>query len=291
MYTLVIGNQKGGAGKTTSAANLAVVAAEAGLRVLAIDADPQGHLTLAFHAEPEPGLSLGELLDKKIAHRPSFDKVVLRDVLGWRTAPPASDNSSDNPGGGSDQEVDETGVVDLLPSAEQALENAENTMDSDPLGGIKTLAKTLAPVADEYDLCIIDSPPRLTSLALGPLVMADGVVIPMEASSFHYASTATYIDKVHQVIEEVNESLRFLGLLYNKFKPEAPETKMVQALVEEAGWPVLSTRLPESRLASKVVLSGEFPAAISHPYSPFAVACHAALDEILAKSSQTEEVA
>jgi chromosome partitioning protein len=275
VYTLVIGNQKGGAGKTTSVANLAAVAAEAGLRVLAIDGDPQGHLTLAFHVEPRDGLSLGELLDKKIAKRPTFDEVVIADVLDTR----------------DDERAGEVGFVDLLPSAEQALENAENTMDSDPLGGIKTLAKTLAPVAERYDLCIIDSPPRLTSLTLGPLVMADGVVVPMEATSFHYSSTATYIDKISQVIEEVNESLRFLGLMYNKCEPDAPETRMVEELVDQAGWPVLATRIPKSRLASKVVLTGEAPAAVSHPYSPFAVACHLALDEILAKSSETEEVA
>lgn len=263
MFTVVFGNQKGGAGKTTCTANMAAVAGEAGLKVLAIDIDPQGHLTQSFQAEPEEGRSLADLLRPSSRNPVTFDDVVITDVA---------------PG------------VDLLPSTERELEEAEQGMDKDPVSGLMAVKRILAPLADRYDLVVIDSPPRLTSLAIAPLVAADAAIIPMEAVSFHYYSTATYIAKIQQVAESaLNPGLKLLGILVNKAKPEAEETRTVLALIEEHGWPVLDTHIPESRLASKVVMLGQAPAAVSHSHTPFASAFRDAVEEILTRLGDMAE--
>lgn len=271
MLTVVFGNQKGGAGKTTCCANLAVIAADAGLRTLVVDIDPQGHLTESYlltdalvdAAAERP--SLGDLLDITSSNRPTFDEVVLKEV-----AP----------------------NLDLLPSSERPLERAESSMDSDALGGLTVVKELLAGVEDRYDLVLIDSPPRLTSLAVGPLVAADAVVIPMEPVTFHYLSTDTYIAKVRQVAASpLNPDLRLLGILYNKVKPDAEETKIVFSMVEANGWPTLSTHIPESRYASKAVMLRQLPAAHTYPFTPFAQAFRSASNEILEKlNAMAEEI-
>lgn len=261
MQTVVFGNQKGGAGKTTCTANFAILAADAGLRVLAIDIDPQGHLTESFLLTEEQRdarydqPSLGDLLDISTDKRPAFEDVVIREV---------------GPN------------LDLLPSSERALERAEQAMDSNPLKGLTAVRDMLRAVADQYDLVVIDSPPRLTSLATGPLVAATAVVVPMEPVTFHFMSTITYIAKVNQVAESpLNPGLRLLGVLFNKYKADAEETKVVRAMIEEEGWPLLDTAIPESLLASKAVLTGNLPAAYTYPYAPFAKAFSEATTEIL----------
>lgn len=254
MFTVTLGNQKGGAGKTTCAANLAAIAGAAGLRVLAVDSDPQGQLTESFSAEAIEGASLGELLDRSVANRPTFDQVRLRSVA---------------PG------------VDLLPAEERPLERAERDMDADALGGLTVVRSLLEGVAGDYDLVLIDTPPRLTSLTVGPLVASDAAVIVMKPQSFHFLSARAFAAKVQQVAASpLNPRLALLGVLFNAEDADAEETAVIENLVSDAGWPLFRSRIPESRLASKAALRGK-PAVLAYPNQPVAAAFRAATDELL----------
>jgi chromosome partitioning protein len=254
MLTVTLGNQKGGAGKTTTTANLAAVAGAAGLRVLAVDADPQGQLTESFGAQAHPGRSLGELLDTSLAARPNFDAVCLVAV-----AP----------------------NVDLLPAEERPLERAEREMDSDPLGGLTVLRSVLASVAARYDLVLIDTPPRLTSLTTGPLVASDAALLVMEPKAFHFLSARAFVAKIDQVAASpLNPRLRLIGVLLNAVPRDAEEATAVEKLVTDSGWPVLTARIPDSRLASKAALAG-LPAVLAYPNQPIAASYQEVANELL----------
>lgn len=254
MLTVTLGNQKGGAGKTTCTANLAVICAAAGLRVLAVDADPQGQLTESFGAQAHPGRSLGELLDRSLAARPSFDQVRLGQVA---------------PG------------VDLLPAEERPLERAEREMDGDALAGLAVVREVLAEVSADYDLVLIDTPPRLTSLTVGPLVASDAALLVMKPQAFHFMSARAFTAKVEQVAASpLNPGLRLVGVLFNAEDTGAEESRVVEGLVRDAGWPLLTARIPDSRLASKAALRG-LPAALAFPNQPIAASFRAAADELL----------
>jgi chromosome partitioning protein len=254
MLTVTLGNQKGGAGKTTCTANLAAIAGGAGLRVLAVDADPQGQLTESFAAQAEPGRSFGELLDRSLANRPTIFDVRLRNVA---------------PG------------VDLLPAEERPLERAERDMDGDALGGLAVVRDVLAQVADDYDLVLIDTPPRLTSLTVGPLVASDAALLVMKPQAFHFMSARAFAAKVDQVAASpLNPQLRLLGVLFNAEDVGAEESRVVEQLVTDAGWPLFKARIPDSRLASKAALSGR-PAALAFPNHPIAASFQAAADELM----------
>ena len=80
MYVVTPGQQKGGVGKTTVTANLAAISGDFGLKVLAVDLDPQSHLTFSFNRLARPGYSLGEMLNSTVPAPPTFEEVVIRDV-------------------------------------------------------------------------------------------------------------------------------------------------------------------------------------------------------------------
>lgn len=254
MLTVTLGNQKGGAGKTTCTANLAAVCGAAGLRVLAVDTDPQGQLTESFGAQAEPGRSLGELLDRSMPGRPTIEDVRLRQVV---------------PG------------VDLLPAEERPLERAERDMDGDALNGLTVLREALATVQSEYDLVLIDTPPRLTSLTVGPLVASDAALLVMKPQAFHFMSGRAFTAKIEQVAASpLNPRLRLLGVLFNAEDTGAEESRVVEGLVRDAGWPLLDARIPDSRLASKAALRG-LPAVLAFPNQPIAASFQAAADELM----------
>jgi len=254
MLTVTLGNQKGGAGKTTCTANLAAITGGAGLRVLAVDADPQGQLTESFGATAAPGRSFGELLDRSLPGRPTIEQVRLREVA---------------PG------------VDLLPAEERPLERAERDMDGDALGGLTVVREVLAEVAGDYDLVLIDTPPRLTSLTVGPLVASDATLLVMKPQAFHFMSARAFAAKIEQVAASVlNPNLRLLGVLFNAEDTGAEESRVVEQLVGEAGWPLFTARIPDSRLASKAALRGQ-PAVLAFPNQPIAASFQAAANELM----------
>jgi chromosome partitioning protein len=253
----VLSQQKGGVGKTTVTANLAVVAGEFGaghgFRVLAVDLDPQSHLTLSLAQRPEPGRSLGELLNSQIINPPSFDDVVIRDVA---------------PG------------VDLLPGDERALEMAENDIDNDKIGGLTRLKHLLDSVRDRYQLVFIDTPPKVEGLSVVAMVASQGIIIVAEPSSLSFASTRVYAAKVRQVADSpLNPALRVLGVLLNK-ATTGEEASIVTDALGAMGFPVFETRIPLSKLASKAAGNG-VPAALAYRNTEIGKIYRAAADEII----------
>src|SRR5438132_11224578 len=142
---IAFANQKGGVAKTTSTLNLGVAFAEQGHKVLLIDLDPQGNLTMSQGMNPDE------------IERSMFDvlvhKIPIQDVIERRETDVAVSS------------------IDLA-GAELAL--------SSMIGRERALEKALAPIRDDYDFILIDTPPSLGLLTINALVAADGVIVPVQ---------------------------------------------------------------------------------------------------------------
>lgn len=161
MKTIAIALQKGGTGKTTTTATLAHALALAGMKVLAVDLDPQGNLALALGLEPAPALY--DLLVTEVPLRECAVKARanLDLVAGDKTTAEAKE----------------------ILAGRQFREQC--------------LARALAPVQDEYDVAFLDCAPSLDVLNVAALVAADGLIVPVavdylatEGLAQHYRSLA-----------------------------------------------------------------------------------------------------
>lgn len=186
MRPIAVINQKGGVGKTTTTANLGAALARAGSRVLLIDLDPQGHLSLHFGAEPADGqLSIYDVLT---SHTP-LAEVTLR----------VSENLS------------------LVP-ADIDLAGAEMELVS-ITGREVLLREALVPSAQNYDYLLIDCPPSLGILTVNALVATDEVLIPLQAQFFALQGLSKLFETVTLVRQRINPKLEVVGVVLCMHEP------------------------------------------------------------------------
>ncbi|MGH3872410.1 MAG: ParA family protein [Pseudonocardiaceae bacterium] len=200
---VAICNQKGGVGKTTSTINLGAALAEYNRRVLLVDFDPQGALSV--------GLGVA-------SHR--LDRTVY-NVLMERDVPV--------------QEVVQTTSVpgmDLLPSNID-LSAAEVQLVTE-VGREQALGRALRPLLAQYDFILVDCQPSLGLLTINALACADGVVIPLECEFFSLRGVALLIDTIDKVRERLNPKLAITGILATMYDPRTLHAREVMARVVEA---------------------------------------------------------
>jgi chromosome partitioning protein len=226
---LALCNQKGGVGKTTSTINLGAALTEFGRRVLLVDFDPQGALSV--------GLGIpSHLLEQTIYNVLIERSVGILDVV----IPTCVEN------------------MDLLPSNID-LSAAEVQLVSE-VGREHTLVRTLRPVIAEYDYVLIDCQPSLGLLTVNALAAADGVLIPLECEFFSLRGVALLIDTIEKVRERLNPKLDITGILATMFDPRTVHNREVMARVVEAfGDTVFDTvinrtvRFPETTVAGEPI--------------------------------------
>ncbi|MCK9250165.1 MAG: ParA family protein [Solirubrobacteraceae bacterium] len=186
---IVMANQKGGVAKTTTTLNLAVALAERGHRVLAIDLDPQGNLTMSQGLDPD-------VVDPSMYH-------VLVEGRPIRDVTHAA-------------EVDVAAASIDLASAEVAMASM--------IGRERALERALRAVADDYDHVCIDTPPSLGLLTINALTAADRVIVPVQAEYLSLRGLAQLRQTVEMVREHLNPRLRIEGIL-----PTLLDTRTVHA--------------------------------------------------------------
>src|SRR5215468_9661615 len=142
---IAFANQKGGVAKTTTTLNLGVALAEKGLRVLAVDLDPQGNLTMSQGWNPD---EIDRSMFDVLVHRLPISEIVRANEIDVAVS-----------------------SIDLA-GAELALASM--------IGRERALEKALIPVRENYDYVLIDTPPSLGLLTINALVAADGVIVPVQ---------------------------------------------------------------------------------------------------------------
>lgn len=222
-------NQKGGVGKTTSTINLGAALAEYGRRVLLVDFDPQGALSVGLGVQPH---ELEQTVYNVIMER----SMTLDDVV--RKTP------MDN--------------VDLLPSNID-LSAAEVQLVAE-VGREHTLLRILKPAMAYYDYVLVDCQPSLGLLTVNALTSAGGVIIPLECEFFSLRGVALLIDTIEKVRERLNPDLDITGILGTMFDSRTLHSKEVMARVVEAfGDTVFDTvinrtvRFPETTVAGEPI--------------------------------------
>ena len=216
---LVITNQKGGVGKTTTTINLAASLATAGRRVLLVDLDPQGNATM------------GSGIDKR-ALKASVYQVLLGEV------PIAAARVRSESGG-----------YDVIP-ANRELAGAEVEM-VDLEGREMRLKAALAEIAGEYDYVLIDCPPALNLLTVNGLCAADAVMIPMQCEYYALEGLSDLVQTIKKVRANLNPNLEIEGLLRTMFDPRNMLDQQVSdQLQQHFGDKVYRTVIPRNiRLA------------------------------------------
>jgi chromosome partitioning protein len=220
---IVFANQKGGVAKTTTTLNLGVAFAEKGHRVLLIDLDPQGNLTMSQGMNPDE------------IERSMFDvlvhKVPIQDVIETR-------------------EVD-IGVSSIdLAGAELAL--------SSMIGRERALEKALVPVKDDYDFIMIDTPPSLGLLTINAFVAGDSVIVPVQCEYLSLRGLVQLENTLTMVRENLNPKVGIEGILATMYDKRLLHSKeAVDILVENFGDLVLKTRIRKTIRYAEAPVKGE----------------------------------
>ena len=188
MDILTVAIQKGGTGKTTTAAVLAQAAAHTGKKVLAIDLDPQGNLSFAAGADTSRGGNSYELLQG----------VAAKDVI---------------------QPLEQG--FDIIPASWNL--QTETTSK----GSATRLKAAIQPIKNKYDLIIIDTPPTAGELQYNALFAATGLIIPLEAEIFSLKSLYQITEMAKQ-IKQSNKQLTIKGFVITKLDSRSTIAKQMQ---------------------------------------------------------------
>lgn len=181
MKVIAIASQKGGTGKTTTAAAISCWAMEHGIKTVAVDLDPQGSLTHIFQGDGNVAGAY-ELMKGAQAEKIVQSHERLPDLI----------------------------------SASLHLAGADTEFSTKP-GRDFFLKKALEQMADRWDLAILDTPPQLGTLLVNALTASSEVIIPVQADTFAVQAIYQLMDTINQVQQYCNHDLSVAGVLLTRY--------------------------------------------------------------------------
>jgi chromosome partitioning protein len=206
---IAFANQKGGVAKTTTTLNLGVALAEKGHKVLLVDLDPQGNLTMSQGFNPD---SIERSMFDDLVHRLPITEII-------------------------EQAETDIAVASIdLAGAELAL--------SSMIGRERALEKALAPIREDYDYILIDTPPSLGLLTINAFVAADGVIVPVQCEYLSLRGLVQLQNTLTMIRENLNPTVEITGILPTMYDKRILHSReAVEILKENFGDLVFKTRI------------------------------------------------
>ncbi|MFN2627312.1 MAG: ParA family protein [Gaiellaceae bacterium] len=220
---IAFANQKGGVAKTTTTLNLGVAFAEQGQRVLVVDLDPQGNLTMSQGWNPDE------------IERSMFDVLVHKLPI---------------------TEIIRRGEVDVAVSSID-LAGAELALSS-LIGRERALEKALLPVLGAYDFILIDTPPSLGLLTINAFVAADGVIVPVQCEYLSLRGLVQLENTLSMIRENLNPTVEIEGILPTMFDQRLLHSReAIEILKENFGELVLQTKIRKTIRFAEAPVKGQ----------------------------------
>ena len=227
---LVLANQKGGVGKTTTAINLGTALAAIGEKVLLVDLDPQGNA------------STGLGIDRRSRTRSTYHVLIGEQRLADVTLPTAVPNLSVAPS-----------TMDLLGVDLEIAGHRDRTFKFR-----NALAELTADQAAPFTYVLVDCPPSLNLLTVNALAAADSVLVPLQCEFFALEGLSQLLATVEQVRRSLNHGLTIHGILLTMFDPRNNLATQVVADVREfMGDKVYDTVIPRNVRVSEAPSHGK----------------------------------
>jgi len=230
---IAVVNQKGGTAKTTTVENLGIGLAREGKKVLLVDTDPQGSLTisLGYPRPDELEVTLFDLLNKTI----NEDSVTAGEGI-----------------------LHQAEGIDLIP-ANISLAGLEvalvNTMNRE-----RILKQFLEPVKAKYDYVLLDCMPSLGMLTVNALAAADAALVPVQANYLSAKGLEQLLQTINKVKRQINPKLRIEGILLTMVDSRTNYAKEIAALIRDTYGghiKVFETEIPRSVRAAEISSEGK----------------------------------
>jgi chromosome partitioning protein len=201
-------NQAGGVAKSTLTLNLGYTLSQAGQRVLLVDFDPQGSLTVFLGFEPwDLPVTVYDTLMGNYSSKEALSAILEQAIV-----------SAHN--------------MDLLP-ANRRLGKAELELFT-AMNRERKLATMLEPLRDRYDWILIDCPPSLGLLSVSALTASNGVLVPVETEYKSWVGTDLLLETIALVRREINPDLSIFGFIPTKHaKTKSQHQRVLKAMREQ----------------------------------------------------------
>ena len=230
---IAVVNQKGGTAKTTTVENLGIGLAREGKKVLLVDTDPQGSLTisLGYPRPDELEVTLFDLLNKTI----NEDSVTAGEGI-----------------------LHQAEGIDLIP-ANISLAGLEvalvNTMNRE-----RILKQFLEPVKGNYDYVLLDCMPSLGMLTVNALAAADAALVPVQANYLSAKGLEQLLQTINKVKRQINPKLRIEGILLTMVDGRTNYGREISSLIRDTYGghiKIFNSEIPRSVRAAEISAEGK----------------------------------